>query len=84
MPVKPMGWRVLRSALVDGRTLRLGHGVRIAEDIAALDAGDADVAGLGEVARWVLERGIPLELSPSQTCKQVLWRSGNRDGPAPV
>ena len=70
------GVESIRSALVDGRTLRLGHGVRIAEDIAALDAGDADVAGLGDVARWVLERGIPLELSPSsnlQTGAVAQW-----------
>ena len=59
------GVESIRSALVDGRTLRLGHGVRIAEDIDNLTAGEAETAGLGTVARWVLERGIPLELSPS-------------------
>jgi len=55
----------IRSALVDGRTLRLGHGVRIAEDIDDPSAADSEIAGLGEVSRWVLDRGIPLELSPS-------------------
>ncbi len=55
----------IRSALVDGRTLRLGHGVRIAEDIHDPSAADSEIAGLGEVSRWVLDRGIPLELSPS-------------------
>jgi adenosine deaminase len=52
----------IKDAIVDGRTLRLGHGVRIIEDIF-LD--DANNYGFGEVATWVLERGIALELSPS-------------------
>ena len=74
----------IRSALVDGRTLRLGHGIRIAEDIEVLDAGDADAAGLGEVARWVLERGIPLEASPSsnlQTGAVEQWGNQMSDHP---
>jgi adenosine deaminase len=64
-------------ALVNGRALRLGHGVRIAEDIQidfAPDAGQpGDLPGepavgmvtLGRVAAWVRDRGIPLECSPS-------------------
>lgn len=52
----------IRDAIIDGRTLRLGHGVRIIEDIF-LD--DQNNYGFGEVATWVLERGIALELSPS-------------------
>ncbi len=70
------GIESIRSALVDGRTLRLGHGVRIAEDIADLSADSADEAGLGEVAKWVLERQIPLETSPSsnlQTGAVAAW-----------
>ena len=70
------GVESIRSALVDGRTLRLGHGVRIAEDIGDLSASDAEVAGLGHVARWVLECGVPLELSPSsnlQTGAVAQW-----------
>lgn len=54
----------IRDAIVDGRTLRLGHGVRIIEDVF-IDANDDSKYGLGEVATWVLERGIALELSPS-------------------
>ena len=72
------GVESIRSALVDGRALRLGHGVRIAEDIETLDTNDPDGTGLGEVARWVLERGIPLELSPSsnlQTGAITAWGS---------
>ncbi|MFP7834076.1 adenosine deaminase [Marisediminicola sp. LYQ134] len=55
----------IRSALFDGRALRLGHGVRIAEDIE-VDREDAENAyvTLGAVAQWVKDRQIPLELSP--------------------
>ena len=41
--------------------LRLGHGVRVVEDITR----DASGWRLGPVARWVLDRRIPLEVSPS-------------------
>ena len=51
----------IRSALVDGRALRLGHGVRIMEDITMR----AGVAELGNIARWVRDRRIVLETSPS-------------------
>jgi adenosine deaminase len=50
--------------------------VRIAEDIADLGADSADEAGLGQVAKWVLERQIPLETSPSsnlQTGAVAAW-----------
>ncbi|GAA5196513.1 adenosine deaminase [Arthrobacter gyeryongensis] len=67
----------IQSALVDGRALRLGHGVRIAEDItvefedAEGDEADDDaedtvgMVTLGEVAGWVRDRGIALEICPS-------------------
>lgn len=56
----------IRGALFDGRALRLGHGVRIAEDIE-IDREDDENAyvTLGSVAQWVKDRQIPLELSPS-------------------
>ncbi len=54
----------IRDAIVDGRTLRLGHGVRIIEDVF-VNAEDSNQYAFGEVATWVLERGIALELSPS-------------------
>jgi adenosine deaminase len=72
------GLESIRSALVDGHALRLGHGVRIAEGISDLTAEDASTAGLDEVARWVLDREIPLELSPSsnlQTGAIEAWGS---------
>ncbi|AZS36108.1 Adenosine deaminase [Microbacterium lemovicicum] len=56
----------IRSALVDGRALRLGHGVRIAEDLEVVSrAGEEVLVQFGDLARWVRDREIPLELSPS-------------------
>lgn len=72
------GVESIRGALVDGHALRLGHGVRIAEDIARLGADSAADAGLGPVARWVLDREIALETSPSsnlQTGAVAAWSS---------
>jgi adenosine deaminase len=68
------GLESIQSALVDGRALRLGHGVRIAEDITiefddAPEGDDADdnigMVTLGELANWVRDRGIALEICPS-------------------
>jgi len=73
------GLESIQSALVDGRALRLGHGVRIAEDITVEfddeDSAEADEAGeadenigmvtLGELSSWIRDRGIALEICPS-------------------
>jgi len=75
----------IRSALVDGRALRLGHGVRIAEDLELVSrSGDEVLVTLGEVARWVRDREIPLELSPSsnvQTAAFAQWGTELADHP---
>jgi adenosine deaminase len=56
----------IKDAIVSGRALRLGHGVRLIEDVMfSRSEGDTDVVVLGEVAEWVHDRGIALELSPS-------------------
>jgi adenosine deaminase len=56
----------IRSAIIDGRAIRLGHGVRIAEDLDVVSrAGDEVLVQFGELARWVRDREITLELSPS-------------------
>ena len=66
----------IQSALVDGRALRLGHGIRIAEDVTVEFDEDEDVdsdsegdniglVSLGELASWVRDRGIALEICPS-------------------
>jgi adenosine deaminase len=60
------GLESIRGALLDGRALRLGHGVRIAEDITIERSDDENVyVSLGRLAQWVKDREIVLELSPS-------------------
>ncbi|GAA4265420.1 adenosine deaminase [Frondihabitans peucedani] len=75
----------IKSALFDGRTLRLGHGVRLAEDVAVIDRdGDHTTVGLGPIAAWVRDREIALELSPSsnlQTGAIAQWGTELYDHP---
>ena len=75
----------IRSALLDGRALRLGHGVRIAEDLDVVSrAGDEVLVQFGDLARWVRDREIPLELSPSsnlQTGAISTWGEELADHP---
>ena len=84
------GIESIRGALVDGRARRLGHGVRVAEDITLVeddeetrlsrettDGEDTEsseaiegsqsswLCELGPVARWVRDRQIHLEASPT-------------------
>nr|WP_237686684.1 adenosine deaminase [Arthrobacter jiangjiafuii] len=71
------GVESIKDALVSGRALRLGHGVRIAEDIevdfdaddvpseSAADDTEVGMVSIGQVAGWVRDRGIPLEICPS-------------------
>ncbi|GAA2828589.1 adenosine deaminase [Kribbella solani] len=63
----------IRSALVDGRASRLGHGVRITEDIDATGTGPR----LGQVARWVRDHGVVLETSPTSNLQTGAVPSGN-------
>ena len=60
------GIESIRDAIVSGRALRLGHGVRVMEDIE-LNYHEGELASvkLGLVSDWVHDRQIPLELSPS-------------------
>ena len=71
------GVESIRSALFDGRALRLGHGVRIAEDIGIDSEDDENTyVTLGSVAQWIKDREIPLELAPSsnlQTGAVAAW-----------
>lgn len=61
-----VGIESIKDALVNGHALRLGHGVRIIEDILLAEReGETDVVQLGPVARWVYDRDIALELCPT-------------------
>jgi adenosine deaminase len=79
------GVESIRGALVDGHALRLGHGVRIAEDITVERSDDDNTfVTLGRVAQWVKDRGIALETSPSsnlQTGAVAAWGSTMADHP---
>jgi adenosine deaminase len=60
------GIESIKDAIVSGRALRLGHGVRLIEDIMfSRNDGETDLVVLGPVAEWVHDRGIVLEKSPS-------------------
>ncbi|WP_157155284.1 adenosine deaminase [Diaminobutyricimonas sp. LJ205] len=75
----------IASALFDGRALRLGHGVRIAEDITIeSEDGDNTYVTLGDLAQWVKDREIALETSPSsnlQTGAIEQWGTDMVDHP---
>jgi adenosine deaminase len=79
------GLESIRGALVDGHALRLGHGVRIAEDIAIESTDDENsYVSLGRLAEWVKDRGIALETSPSsnlQTGAIAAWGDSIIDHP---
>jgi adenosine deaminase len=79
------GLESIRGALIDGRALRLGHGVRLAEDIS-IDREDEEntYVELGRLSQWVKDREIALELSPSsnlQTGAIAQWGSDLIDHP---
>ncbi|MCZ9882279.1 adenosine deaminase [Arthrobacter sp. B2a2-09] len=74
----------IRSALLHGRALRLGHGVRLAEDIAPLPEEAGTGFALGDLAQWVRDRQITLEMSPSsnvQTGAIARWGTQLTDHP---
>lgn len=88
------GLASIKDAILVGRAQRLGHGVRVAEDIeiefGAIDengeelSDDTGLVSLGPVANWVRERGIPLEVCPSsnlQTGATAKFGEGIRNHP---
>jgi adenosine deaminase len=79
------GLESIRSALLDGRALRLGHGVRLAEDLAIERQDDENTyVSLGLLSQWVKDREIALETSPSsnlQTGAVERWGDTLADHP---
>jgi len=75
----------IRSALLDGRALRLGHGVRLAEDITIERQDDENTyVTLGNLSQWVKDREIALETSPTsnlQTGAIAAWGDDILDHP---
>ena len=65
------GVESIRQAVVDCRAHRIGHGVRIVEDIDF----SGPVPRFGEVAQFVHERGIPLEICPTSNLHTGLYPS---------
>ena len=60
------GRESIEGALLAGRALRLGHGVRITDDITLDDdGGEMTRVELGELAEWVRNRAIALEVCPT-------------------
>jgi adenosine deaminase len=55
----------IEGALIDGRALRLGHGVRITDDLSIKVEGAATHVTLGPLAEWVRDRQIALEICPT-------------------
>jgi len=78
------GLESIQSALRDGRALRLGHGVRIAEDFEILRGEHDTTVSMGHLAEWVKDRQVCLETSPSsniQTGAIEPWGSTLADHP---
>lgn len=48
----------IREALIACRSLRIGHGTQLVQEWASADA----LPDAGSLTRWVLDRGIPLEM----------------------
>ncbi|WP_136088949.1 adenosine deaminase [Auritidibacter ignavus] len=69
-------------AIISGRALRLGHGVRVCDDIMMEDTetGDALVS-LGRVAEGVLQRQMVLELCPSSNLQTGAVEPGTAEDP---
>ena len=63
------GVESIRQAVVDCRAHRIGHGVRIIEDIDF----SCPVPRFGAVAQFVHEHGIPLEICPTSNLNTGIY-----------
>ncbi len=55
----------IEGALIDGRALRLGHGIRITDDLSVKVDRESTHVTLGPLAEWVRDRRIALEICPT-------------------
>lgn len=68
----------ITGALRDGRALRIGHGVRITDDITIAGTTADTRVSLGPLAEWVRDRAIALELCPTSNLQtDAFSRFGN-------
>jgi adenosine deaminase len=67
----PSIWEALQWCGAD----RLGHGVRIVDDITPGPGGSADGAKLGRLAAYVRDKRVPLEMCPSSNVQTGAARS---------
>lgn len=68
------------------RTLRLGHGTRLADDIEVEARDGRLIVSLGDTSQWVLDRGITIECCPSSNLQTGAspWGSDIEDHPFDV
>ena len=67
-PARPTGIESIRAALDGAHAERLGHGVRIADEVP-------DDGPLGPVAQRVLDEQVPLEVAPSSNVQTGAYPS---------
>src|SRR5690606_31209588 len=67
----PSIWQAIQWCGAD----RLGHGVRIVDDIVPGPQGGAEGAKLGRLAAYIRDKRIPLELCPSSNVQTGAARS---------
>jgi len=59
------GAESIRQAIHLGGAVRIGHGLRLIDSIEGWDGPDLGGAKLGDLAHWVRDQAIPLELCPT-------------------
>lgn len=75
----------IQDALVSGRALRLGHGVRLAEDMSqSRGEGNTQLVKFGQLANWVRNQEIPLELCPTSNLQTGAVALPDREDASPL